>query len=109
MKRLFSAACMAATMSLALALPAAAQGMGQGGMGQGGMGQGQGMGMGKGGGMVMQQCAAEIKAHCADVQHGRGNVPACLEKNKDKLSDGCKAALEGRGPHGMGMPKAPAK
>lgn len=103
MKRLFSAACMAAAMSLAFALPAAAQGMGQG------KGQGMGPGMGKGGGMVMQQCAAEIKAHCADVQHGRGNVPACLEKNKDKLSDACKAALEGRGPQGKGMPKAPAK
>ena len=109
MKRLFSAAAAAAVVSLALAMPAAAQGMGQGGMGQGGMG----MGMGKGGGMIMQSCQADIKANCADKKHVQGEVFTCLQKNKDKLSDACKKALDAHPnmPQGMpqGMPKAPAK
>ena len=34
------------------------------------------------------------------MTHGSGAMPACLEKQKDKLSEACKAALEN---HGGGM------
>ena len=49
--------------------------------------------------MVAVNCEAEIAKHCADVQHGRGAVPACLEKHVDELSDACKTALETRAQH----------
>ncbi|TAK48033.1 MAG: hypothetical protein EPO23_09255 [Xanthobacteraceae bacterium] len=68
-------------------------------MGQGGMGPGQGTGqrMGPGMGPVAMQCQKDIEAFCADERHGRGGVRDCLEANKSKVSDACKAALDSTG------------
>ncbi len=76
--------------AMAIGAPALAQGPGQG----------QGRGPGQGPANVIENCAAEIEQHCAEVEHGQGAVPACLEKHLDTLSDTCKTALQSRGPHG---------
>lgn len=61
-------------------------------------------------GPVATACGQEIASLCADKEHGRGEVRACLEANKDKVSAGCKQALDTTGPgKGMGMRKGPAK
>lgn len=39
-------------------------------------------------------CAADVKKLCGDVKPGEGRVKACLQKNLDKLSEGCKARQE---------------
>ena len=44
----------------------------------------------KGGGA----CAADAKKLCGDVKPGEGRVRACLQKNLDKLSEGCRARQE---------------
>ena len=80
------AAALAASVVAGSAL---AQGMGP---------QGQGRGMMMGGGMVMDQCKAEIAKYCAQVPHGAGGVPACLQEHNAELSDQCKTALSGKGP-----------
>ena len=70
--------------------------------------QGMGMGMGGGRGMVRTNCSAEIAKYCANVPHSMGAVPACLNKNKDKLSNTCKGALARKGPGGgLGQGKGP--
>lgn len=38
---------------------------------------------------LMQACAGEIRAHCADVDQGRGRVSACLASNREKLGSAC--------------------
>ena len=53
----------------------------------------QGMGTGP----VAKQCASDIQKYCADKQHGHGEVRACLESKKDKVSPACKKALETTG------------
>lgn len=64
--------------------------------------QAQAPGRGPGQGLVITHCKDEIAKYCADVPHGAGAVPACLEKHKANLSDACKTALDSRGPHGPG-------
>lgn len=54
---------------------------------------------GTGTGPVARACEADIKTYCAGLEHGQGEVRACLEENKDKVSDACKEALETTG-HG---------
>lgn len=39
-------------------------------------------------------CAADVEKLCGDVKPGEGRVKACLQKNLDKLSEGCKARQE---------------
>ncbi len=48
-------------------------------------------------GPVATACADEITKFCADKEHGQGEVRACLEANKDKVSDACKTALDTTG------------
>lgn len=57
-------------------------------------------------GPVAAACKDDIAAHCAGMQHGQGGVRACLEANKTKVSEACKAALDSTGPgKGMGQGK----
>ncbi|MBL8630582.1 MAG: hypothetical protein JNM81_13180 [Rhodospirillaceae bacterium] len=37
-------------------------------------------------------CAADIATHCAGVAQGQPTMQ-CVMKNRDKMSDGCKAAM----------------
>lgn len=39
-------------------------------------------------------CAADAAKLCGDVKPGEGRVKACLQKNLDKLSEGCKTRQE---------------
>ena len=48
---------------------------------------------GTGTGPVASQCTSEIKAYCADKEHGAGEVRACLEANRSHLSAPCTHAL----------------
>ncbi len=42
---------------------------------------------------VRAACAADIQKFCADVERGKnGGMRACLEKNDQQLSAGCKTA-----------------
>lgn len=52
-------------------------------------------------GPVATGCSEDIASFCAGKEHGRGEVRACLNVNKDKVSSACKEALETAGP-GMG-------
>lgn len=49
-------------------------------------------------GPVATACKDDIPKFCAGKEHGQGEVRACLEANKDKVSAACKAALETTGP-----------
>lgn len=49
-------------------------------------------------GVVAISCKAEIEKHCADKEHGSGDVRACLNSKKEQLSEACKQALETTGP-----------
>lgn len=42
-------------------------------------------------------CAKDIESHCSGLAHGSGEVRACLERNRDKLSQDCKTALDTTG------------
>jgi len=53
-------------------------------------------------GPVATACKDEIAKYCADKEHGHGDVRACLEAQKEKLSKECKTALDTTGP-GKGM------
>jgi hypothetical protein len=48
-------------------------------------------------GPVATACKDEIPKLCAGKEHGHGEVRACLEANKDKVSAACKTALETTG------------
>lgn len=39
---------------------------------------------------LMQACAEEVRAYCADVDQGRGRVSACLASHRDKLGSACR-------------------
>lgn len=59
-------------------------------------------------GPVATACKDDIPKLCAGKEHGQGDVRACLEANKDKVSAACKAALDSTGPGkgmGQGQPK----
>jgi len=49
------------------------------------------------GGPVASACKDDIPKLCAGKEHGQGEVRACLEANKDKVSAACKTALETTG------------
>jgi hypothetical protein len=61
----------------------------------------QGRGMGRGGGMgygpVASACKNEIAKYCSKLKHGRGEVRACLNKNRSKVSRECRYALDNTG------------
>jgi hypothetical protein len=58
------------------------------------------------GGPVAAACKDDIPKLCAGKEHGQGDVRACLEANKDKVSAACKTALETTGPgKGQGQAK----
>lgn len=58
------------------------------------------------GGPVATACKDDIPKLCAGKEHGQGDVRACLEANKDKVSAACKAALDTTGPgKGQGQAK----
>jgi hypothetical protein len=59
--------------------------------------EGSAMAQGMGTGPVAKQCASNIQKFCADMQHGHGEVRACLESKKDKVTPACKEALETTG------------
>jgi hypothetical protein len=48
-------------------------------------------------GPVASACKDDIPKFCAGKEHGQGEVRACLEANKDKVSAACKTALETTG------------
>jgi hypothetical protein len=56
-------------------------------------------------GPVAAAFTEDIQKFCADKRHVQGQVRACLEANKDKVSDDCKTALDTTGP---GKAKKPA-
>lgn len=43
---------------------------------------------------AMKACRADARSLCRGVRSGDGRVGACLEKQKDKLSPACAAALD---------------
>lgn len=45
-------------------------------------------------GPVATACADDIPKFCAGKEHGQGEIRACLEANKDKVSAACRSALE---------------
>jgi Cysteine rich repeat len=45
-------------------------------------------------GPVASACKDDIPKFCAGKEHGQGEVRACLEAHKDKVSAACKTALE---------------
>ncbi len=53
-------------------------------------------------GPVATACKDDLKKFCAGKEHGQGEVRACLESNRDKVSAACKTALDNTGP-GKGM------
>ncbi|HQF29848.1 MAG TPA: cysteine rich repeat-containing protein [Hyphomicrobiales bacterium] len=53
-------------------------------------------------GPVATACGDDIAKLCADKEHGQGALRMCLEENRDKLSEACRAALDSTGP-GKGM------
>jgi hypothetical protein len=52
---------------------------------------------GVGAGPVGTQCKADIAKFCAGAQHGSMAARACLDANRDKVSDGCRRALDTTG------------
>jgi cysteine rich repeat protein len=49
-------------------------------------------------GPVATACKNDIPKYCAGKEHGQGEVRACLEANRDKVSPDCKTALDTTGP-----------
>jgi hypothetical protein len=55
-------------------------------------------------GPVGSACIDDIQKFCAGMEHGQGQVRACLEDNKDQVSAACRTALETtRGPGRAGQ------
>jgi hypothetical protein len=38
-------------------------------------------------------CQTEVQKFCANIEHGKGKMRACLEGHAAELSDGCKARM----------------
>mgnify|MGYP005812171297 CR=1 FL=1 len=53
---------------------------------------------GTGTGPVAKQCAGDIEKFCAGMQHGKGEIRACLEGRKAEVSAACREALDTTGP-----------
>lgn len=58
---------------------------------------------GAGRGIVGTYCKPDIQKYCSTVPHMAGAVPACLNRNKAKLSDTCRNALANTGPRNRGI------
>ena len=43
---------------------------------------------------LMTSCAAEVGRYCADVDHGRGRMTACLASRWDELGAQCQSAVQ---------------
>ena len=43
---------------------------------------------------AMAACKQDVQALCADVQRGGGRIMECLKSHADKVSPGCKAAVQ---------------
>ncbi len=43
---------------------------------------------------LQEACAADVKTLCADIEPGDKRIIKCLRKNKEKVSDACKASLK---------------
>jgi hypothetical protein len=43
---------------------------------------------------VANECADDLKKHCADVEAGGGRLAACLKKNEKDVSQRCKDAMK---------------
>jgi hypothetical protein len=54
-------------------------------------------GGGVGSGPVGTICDKDIKTYCTGLQHGAGAVRSCLEENRAKVSQDCRAALDTTG------------
>ena len=55
-------------------------------------------------GPVGSACVEDIEKFCAGMEHGQGQLRACLEDNKDQVSADCRTALETtRGPGRAGQ------
>jgi len=55
-------------------------------------------------GPVASACRGDIARFCAGMEHGQGEIRACLEDNKEEVSAACNTALETtRGPGSMGQ------
>ena len=54
-----------------------------------------------GGHGLRRECRSELEQYCASSQRGRERRQ-CLEDHRDKLSEGCKTALDARGHRGGG-------
>ena len=48
-------------------------------------------------GPVHAACASDIEAFCKGLPHVNRAVRNCLEKNKDKVADACREALDNTG------------
>jgi Cysteine rich repeat len=42
---------------------------------------------------LREACKADVASLCQGVQPGGGRIKECLKANKDKVSEGCKAAI----------------
>jgi hypothetical protein len=47
-----------------------------------------------GGHGAMKACKADHDKYCAGVEKGGGRIMACMKEHADKLSPGCKSALQ---------------
>jgi hypothetical protein len=45
-------------------------------------------------GAAMAACKQDVQTLCADVQRGGGRIMECLKSHADKVSPGCKAAVQ---------------
>lgn len=44
--------------------------------------------------VLQTACRSDFQALCKGTKPGGGRIIACLQKHSDKLSDGCRAALQ---------------
>lgn len=43
---------------------------------------------------VHEACHQDVETHCGDETKGQGRIMKCLKKNKDQVSEACKAELK---------------
>lgn len=41
-------------------------------------------------------CKQDVESLCHDVKPGEGRIAACLKAHREKVSDGCKAAIKAK-------------
>ena len=52
---------------------------------------------------LREACGADAKQYCKGAKAGHGRMLTCLKQNEAKLSEGCRAAMQGA--HGEGTQK----